>query len=283
MSTYNKLLKEYTLLSKKLNKEESSIRRLLIELTNGEIYKIIDEEYTDEFYQDFKIKIDKYLYDNIPIQHILGYEYFFGNKFIVNKNVLIPRRETEELVENTLYLYDKYFNKKEIILYDIATGSGCIGITLNLEEPNIKVIATDISKEALIVAKQNNDLLNANVTFLEGDLLKPVIGKEKADILISNPPYIPKNEEVDSLVKDNEPHIALFDKEDGLYFYNEILKDSKKVLKENNIIGFEHAYNRKEDMYNLARKYYKDSVILQIEDMQGLDRMTFIINWRENK
>lgn len=278
--TYRELLKIYEKKALEYNKEETAVKKLLIELINTNIYYILDYIVEDEFVRQFDTLINKYFIDNIPIQYIIGYEYFFGYKFIVNNNVLIPRRETEELVENTLYLYDEFFNKKKILLFDVATGSGCIGISLNLEEPKIKVIATDISKEALEVAKKNNKLLNAKVKFLEGDLLNPLEGYQ-ADILVSNPPYIPKDEVVDSLVKDNEPNIALFDKEDGLYFYNEILKESKKYLKKKNIICFEHGYDKKEEIKRIALKYYPKAVIRQKKDMQNLDRMTFIINMEE--
>ena len=132
---------------------------------------------------------DKYLHENKPIQYLIGTSCFYGYDFIVNENVLIPRFETEELVENILYKYDEHFGGKKVEVCDLATGSGCIAITLAKEEPNMHVVATDISKEALEVAKRNNEKFDANVKFLQGDMLTPLKGK-KFDIFVSNPPYI---------------------------------------------------------------------------------------------
>ena len=160
-------------------------------------------------------------YQGKPIQYIKGCESFFGRDFKVNEDVLIPRYETEELVENILYRIDDYFNDyKEIHLCDVGTGSGAIAITLALEEPRLKVIATDISKEALVVAQDNAKTLGANVEFRNGDMLQPLLDThEKVDIFVSNPPYIPNDQDIEAMVKDNEPHVALFGGNDGLYFY----------------------------------------------------------------
>lgn len=195
----------------------------------------------------------------------------------VNKDVLIPRFETEELVGYILSYYDEIFKTKKIKVVDIGTGSGNIAIALAKEEPNMEVSASDISPEAIEVAKENAKNNDAKVNFLVGDMLEPFIKSgEKFDILVSNPPYIPDTEFVEDIVKDNEPHLALFGGSDGMKFYDMILKDADKILNYPALIAFEHSYNKKEQMINLAKKYFSDSQVEVIKDMQGKDRMTFI-------
>ena len=195
----------------------------------------------------------------------------------VNKDVLIPRFETEELVGYILSYYDEIFKTKKIKVVDIGTGSGNIAIALAKEEPNMEVSASDISPEAIEVAKENAKNNDAKVNFVVGDMLEPFIKSgEKFDILVSNPPYIPDTEFVEDIVKDNEPHLALYGGSDGMKFYDMILKDADKILNYPALIAFEHSYNKKEQMINLAKKYFSDSQVEVIKDMQGKDRMTFI-------
>ena len=158
---------------------------------------------------------------------------------------------------------------------DVATGSGCIAITLAKEEPNMTVCATDISFEALEVAEANNKKMEANVKFMQGDMLEPLKGR-KFDIFVSNPPYIPEDEEVMSLVKNNEPNIALFGGMDGMKFYRIILSGVKELLKDKAMICFEHGYDKKDDMIKLANYYFPESKVEVIKDLEGKDRMTFI-------
>ena len=139
----------------------------------------------------------------------------------------------------------------------------------------MKVVASDISSEALEVAKKNNQKFNANVEFLQGDMLEPLRGR-KFDIFVSNPPYIPLDEEVMSLVKDNEPNIALFGGNDGLKFYRIILSGIKPLLKDKSMICFEHGYDKKEEMIKLAKTYFPKSKVEVLKDLEGKDRMTFI-------
>ena len=202
----------------------------------------------------------------------------------MNEDVLIPRCETEELVENILYRYDEHFGGKKVDVCDLATGSGCIAITLALEEKNMSVVASDISKEALAVAKANNEKFNAGVKFLQGDMLAPLKGR-KFDIFVSNPPYIPEGEDVMSLVKDNEPNLALFGGDDGMKFYRIILSGIKPLLNKKAMICFEHGYDKKDEMIALAKKYFPTSKVEVIKDLMGRDRMTFIyvgdFQWEE--
>ncbi len=269
------------------DKEESAVVLLLEHVLNLEtqaLYIKMNDEISNEEINRFNELWSQYLNENKPIQYLIGTSCFYGYDLIVTPDVLIPRYETEELVENILYRYDEHFGKKDVDVCDLATGSGCIAIALAKEEKHMHVVATDISKEALKVAKLNNEKFNAGVTFLMGDMLEPLKGK-KFDIFVSNPPYIPDNEEVMSLVKDNEPNIALFGGEDGMKFYRIILKNVKNYLKKKAIIAFEHGYDKKEEMIKLANTYFPNSKVEVIKDLEGRDRMTFIyvgdFKWQE--
>lgn len=276
--TYQSFIKSMQDKAYENGKEESAVILILEAVTKLEtnfLYMKMNEEIEEDIINKFNDIFNKYLFDNKPVQYLIGYSTFYGYDFIVNNNVLIPRFETEELVENVLYRYDEHFKGKKVLVCDLACGSGCIGITLDKEEPNMKVIATDISSEALEVAKMNNEKLNANVKFLQGDMLEPV-KNYKFDIFVSNPPYIPNDELVDPLVKDNEPNIALFGGSDGMKFYDIILKGVKPLLKEKAIIAFEHGYDKKEEMLALAKKYFPNSKAEVLKDLEGKDRMTFI-------
>ena len=263
-------------------KEESAIKLLLQHATGLESYELVadlDRELTAEQQTIFVENVTQYLEHNIPIQHLIGYETFFGYEFKVNADVLIPRFETEELVAKVLELYDDYFPGKVVDVVDVGTGCGAIGITLALEAPEMNVTITDISPLALAVAGENAEKLGADVQLLESDMLLELVNQKKQfDILVSNPPYIPTQEEVDALVYDNEPHLALFGGVDGLYFYREILRDAHRILKTPSIIAFEHAYHHRAGMAQLVTEFFPESQFETIKDMQGHDRMTVIIN-----
>lgn len=174
-----------------------------------------------------------------PIQHIMGYEYFYGRKFIVTPDVLIPRPETEELV---LAVLSRAPQTKQQRVLDIGTGSGAIAITLALEQKNFCVTATDISKEALQVAQRNAANLQADVRFVEGDLLQPFQATDDTfDIIVSNPPYIPQAERsrLADVVVEHEPALALFGGEDGLKYYRSIIRQLPAVMEHEAFVAFE--------------------------------------------
>lgn len=276
--TYQQFIKEKEELAINCNKEQSAVVLLLqhvLDVDASKLFLMMFDNIDDSIINKFNDMFNLYLYENKPIQYLIGYSSFYGYDFTVNENVLIPRYETEELVENILYRYDTHFSGKKVDVCDLATGSGCIAITLALEEPNMNVVASDISYEALEVAKINSNKLGANVEFLQGDMLKPFEGR-KFDIFVSNPPYIPENEDVMSLVKDNEPNIALFGGSDGMKFYRIILSGVKPLLKEKALIAFEHGYDKKNEMIELANLYFPGSKVEVLKDLEGKDRMTFI-------
>ncbi|MGN0966969.1 MAG: peptide chain release factor N(5)-glutamine methyltransferase [Candidatus Coprovivens sp.] len=209
-----------------------------------------------------------------PVQYIVGDVDFYGNIIKVNKNVLIPRRETEELVEKTVNYIKKYLSPNIDIL-DIGTGSGCIPITLKKLLPNSNITGSDISKEALEVATSNTFDNNTQVTFIESDVFTNITSKY--DCIISNPPYIRYDEEIMDIVKNNEPHLALFAEDDGLYFYKKIISESSKYLKEKFIIAFEIGEEQGEAIKTIATSQFPNAKVLLEQDLQHLDRFIFII------
>lgn len=242
-----------------------------------ELYLVYDEEVSSELEAKFLAGMEEY-YQGKPIQYIKGVENFFGRDFKVNEDVLIPRYETEELVENILYRIDDYFAEyQSITLCDVGTGSGAIATSLALEEPRLKVFATDISLKAVTVAKDNAKNLGANIEFMVGDMLEPLLENEiKVDIFVSNPPYIPQEQEIEAMVKDNEPHVALFGGNDGLYFYRKIFQGVEPLLQERALLAFEMGFDQRELMEAALQEYFPNDPHEIIKDINGKDRMLFI-------
>lgn len=212
----------------------------------------------------------------LPIQYVVGNVDFYGYNFVVDKRVLIPRFETEELVYYTKKYIDKYF-KDNLSILDVGTGSGVIGITLKKEIPSSNVTLIDISNDALSVSSINADNLNVKVNIYKSDMLTEVIKrKEKYDVLISNPPYISEEENIMDIVKENEPSIALYGGKGGLKYYRMLLSGAKDILKEKALIAFEIGAKQSEDIVQLANEYFKGFRYEIKKDLEGRDRMFFI-------
>jgi release factor glutamine methyltransferase len=280
--TYQKLLKEQMKRAASLGKEETAVKLLILELSGKDGATFL-ADIKQEIDKDLEVKlmeaIDEYLIKGRPVQHIIGYSYFYGYKMKVSEEVLIPRPETEELVGYVLSYYDEVFDGAKVDVIDVGTGSGAIAVALACEEPNMTVSASDISPTAVEVAKINAKNNDANVKFFVGDMLQPFIENNyKVDILVSNPPYIPDDEYVEDIVLNNEPHVALFGGSDGMHFYKIILEGAKQLLKEKNILAFEHSFSKGKEMYELAKKHFPNGEIIQIKDLNDKDRMTIIIN-----
>ncbi len=209
-----------------------------------------------------------------PVQYIVGDVNFYGNIIKVNKNVLIPRRETEELVEKTQEYIKKYFSEN-ISIIDIGTGSGCIPITLKKILPNSNITAVDISKEALEVARDNAICNDVKINFIESNVFENI--NDKYDCIISNPPYIRYDEEIMDIVKNNEPHIALYATDNGLYFYKKIINESNNYLNDKFIIAFEIGDLQGEEITKIAKEKYPESDVILEKDLQGFNRFVFII------
>lgn len=237
--------------------------------------KIMKEkiEYLKKYLKDKDIDTAiKELENGIPIQYIVGNVNFYGNTINVNSNVLIPRFETELLVDKTIK-YIKTNFKNHVDILDIATGSGCIAITLK-KEIYSTVDASDISEEALKVAQENALNNKVDINFINSDMLTNIT--KKYDIIISNPPYLTKEDDIMDIVKNNEPEIALYAKDNGLYYYDVILKNIKNNLKDKYLIAFEIGYTQGETIKNLALKYL-DNINVKIEkDYSNKDRFVFI-------
>ena len=217
-------------------------------------------------------KVIERIKTNMPVQYIMGFGYFMGDKFIVNKNVLIPRDETEILVNKAI---EKALitNSKKIL--DIGTGSGCIACSIAKAIDGF-ILGVDISNEALNVAFQNSKrlFLDKRVEFRQSDLFSKIEPNEKFDIIVSNPPYIPPQEKI-SIQKEvlHEPELALFTQDDkGLEFYEKIINDAPKFLNKNGYILFELGFGQSKDVENiLLNKGFKN---IEIEkDLANIDRV----------
>ena len=240
-----------------------------------ELLTILDKEVDSNIEKLYKSSLEA-LKENKPIQYVIGNVNFYGLKFIVNKNVLIPRFETEELVEQVVE-YTKDLNKDKIKILDLGCGSGAIGLTLKSILKDSEVTLVDISKEALEVAKLNANNLNLDVTFIESDWFSNV-KLEQYDIIVSNPPYIRTDEEIEEIVKNNEPSLALYGGVDGLDCYRKILANIKPYLNNKFLIAFEIGESQKEEIYDIVNKYLKDIEITCKKDLYGRNRMIFVRN-----
>lgn len=240
-----------------------------------ELLTILDKEVDSNIEKLYKSSLEA-LKGNKPIQYVIGNVNFYGLKFIVNKNVLIPRFETEELVEQVVE-YTKDLNKDKIKILDLGCGSGAIGLTLKSILKDSEVTLTDISKDALEVAKLNANNLNLDVTFIESDWFSNV-KLEQYDIIVSNPPYIRTDEEIEEIVKNNEPSLALYGGVDGLDCYRKILANIKPYLNNKFLIAFEIGESQKEEIYDIVNKYLKDIEITCKKDLYGRNRMIFVRN-----
>lgn len=212
------------------------------------------------------------LQKEIPVQYIFGKAHFYGYEFKVSPATLIPRRETEELVEWILEAMNRQPQKKWKVL-DIGTGSGCIPITIKKEFSLAEVSAIDISPEALSIAEENAHNLNVKIRFIQQNILETKT-LDKYDIIISNPPYVRHLEkaEMKNNVLRHEPHLALFvENEDPLIFYRKIMQLAKESLTENGVLFFEINQYLGNEMTELVSEYF-DNVILK-KDLQGNDRM----------
>ena len=240
-----------------------------------ELLTILDKEVDSDIEKLYKSSLEA-LKENKPIQYVIGNVNFYGLKFIVNKNVLIPRFETEELVGQVVE-YTKDLNKDKIRILDLGCGSGAIGLTLKSILKDSEVTLTDISKDALEVAKLNANNLNLDVTFIESDWFSNV-KLEQYDIIVSNPPYIGTDEEIEEIVKNNEPSLALYGGVDGLDCYRKILANIKPYLNNKFLIAFEIGESQKEEIYDIVNKYLKDIEITCKKDLHGRNRMIFVRN-----
>ncbi|MCF6515760.1 peptide chain release factor N(5)-glutamine methyltransferase [Lactobacillus sp. S2-2] len=215
-----------------------------------------------------------------PAQYIIKKAYFYGNELFVNPKVLIPRPETEELVDLIL----KEHQEDSLKILDIGTGSGAIAISLKKERPNWEVFAADISSDSLEIAQLNADeIVDSKINFFKSDVFES-INIYDFDLIVSNPPYISFDEIdlMDKSVMQYEPHLALFAENNGLYIYDKILKRSSNYLKSDGEIYFEIGFNQAKSLKHLANQYLTNSRVDVFQDINGTDRIVHIKLERSN-
>ena len=266
------------LLLRRQGKEESLARFLLMYMLDESpqlFSNNISEELFGENEEIYFSLIEKHIREDMPLSHLVGFEYFYDRKFKVTKDVLSPRMETEELIYRVIE-YVKATKKDSIKILDLCTGSGIIAITLKkeLELKSVCIIASDISEEALVVAKENAELNNADIKFIQSDIFNNI--DEKFDIIVSNPPYIDRKDEITmkTNVLSYDPHLALFAEEEGMYFYRKIVEEAKNYLNDSGVIFFEIGHDQREKIIKLAdiNDYHAEVY----KDLNGRDRMAFL-------
>ncbi|WP_318506790.1 peptide chain release factor N(5)-glutamine methyltransferase [Bacillus sp. T3] len=266
---------------KEKSREESAGELLLrhfVSMSRTEMFTHFHDEMDPKVESQFRAAVDAHAAGR-PVQYIIGFEEFYGRRFLVNEEVLIPRPETEELVYGMLERMRDLFGKNgEVSVVDIGTGSGAIAVTLKLERPELMVTASDLAEASLEVARRNAATLGADVEFVHGDLLQPFIAEgRKFDVVISNPPYIPVGDiaEMSDIVTEHEPHRALFAGEDGLDLYRRFMEELPFVLKERALIGFEVGAGQSEAVGAMLRETFPGAEVEIVFDINGKDRMVF--------
>ncbi|WP_040513680.1 peptide chain release factor N(5)-glutamine methyltransferase, partial [Gracilibacillus halophilus] len=261
----------------KANREEKVAEILLLHelnLSKAQLLTRLRETINPEVWHTFQQNIKEHAQTGKPVQHFTGLEVFYDRLYHVNEHVLIPRPETEELVD---YIVKHWHGSKQHQrIVDVGTGSGIIAITLAKEREDIEVIATDISEQALQVAQKNADRHQADVTWQVGNFLQPLIEREQTvDLIVSNPPYIDRKEmkHLADTVKDFDPGLALFAENHGLSAYETIIQQSKHVLAPNGDIVFEIGDEQAEAVTKLIKKAYPNHTVECHQDMNGRDRM----------
>ena len=249
----------------------SFVYRSLKNLTFTEFVFALQQEVTEEEKQ-FVEEIYKKLAAHIPAQYIIGHAEFFGMQLKVDERVLIPRSETEELVD--LILTEN--PEKNLKVLDIGTGSGAIALALAKNRPDWSVTAADISQDALELATENANAQNLNLSFIKSDCFSEI--SSKYDIIVSNPPYISREdqEEVGLNVLHSEPHLALFADEDGLAIYRRIAEDSKDYLNDGGKIYLEIGYKQGQSVPALFMENLPEKRVRTLKDQFGQDRMVVI-------
>lgn len=248
---------------------------LLAELLNKnplELLTCLEETVPEETVEIYKKEVMA-LEEGKPLQYVIGNVNFYGNKFYINENVLIPRFETEELVEQTTEYIKKFFTEPVDII-DLGCGSGVIGLTIEQKVSTNSVDLIDISEKALEVTKINKENLNSKANLIQSDMFENI--NKKYDVIISNPPYIKTTEEIEDIVLNNEPHLALFAGVDGLDCYKKIISNLPNHMKDKCLVAFEIGMTQAGDITNLAKEVLGNIKVEVKKDLSGKDRMLFI-------
>jgi release factor glutamine methyltransferase len=248
-----------------------------LKYTRSELWTHYFDELSDEAEEQFQKDFKRYL-NGEPVQYILNSASFYGLEFYVDQSVLIPRPETEELVQLAEQVAQK--EKVEKVL-DICTGSGAIAIALKNRFPSLSVTASDISKEALFIAKKNSEILETEIEYVETDLVTLFLEEKRTfDMILANPPYIAEAEraEMSDYVLKNEPDLALFAENDGLAIYERLAIDLPYLVNETFWIGLEIGYAQGEAVQKLFQKSFPQAEVVIHKDMNKKDRMITCTN-----
>ena len=266
------------LLLRRQGKEESLARFLLMYVLDESpqlFSNSLSEKLSKENEEKYFSLIEKHIKEDVPLSHLVGFEYFYDRKFKVTKDVLSPRMETEELIYKVVE-YVKATKKNNLKILDLCTGSGIIAITLKkeLDQFSIDVVASDISQEAIKVAKENAQFHDATIKFIQSDIFDNI--DDKFDVIVSNPPYIDRKDKFtmqDNVLK-YDPHLALFAEEEGMYFYRKIIEQVNNYLNNNGVVFFEIGYDQKEKIIKLADMNGYSAEVYK--DINGRDRIAFL-------
>ena len=234
---------------------------------------------------DDEVKDIKKIEDNIarvnngePLQYVLGYAFFVNSNYVVNKDVLIPRQETEELAVSTLKTIVKMFGREpKIKIVDIGTGSGVLGIYLKEYFPNSTVICTDISENSLNIAKINAKNHHVDIDFRQGDMLEPIKDESEISVVVSNPPYIGDESTVDPQTLKYEPHLALFAEPKTKYYEIIMSLIDSTNLSEKYLLAFEIGEDMEDELIHIIETRYKGIMYKFEKDIYGKTRFLYII------
>lgn len=258
--------------------DESAALLLLehhLDWDRSKIYAHLQDPMPKRVEQSFRKDIEAHVHTGIPVQHLIGSTEFYGRTFHVNGDVLVPRFETEELVEEALRIMKKRAGQITSIV-DLGTGSGVIATSIACEQKGVTVYATDISEEALRVAQDNMNTHEASVNCFQGDFAQPLIDRKlRVQMIISNPPYIAyrEREELSKTVREYDPRLALFAENEGLATYETILKQATSILAPNGVLLFEIGAAQGEAVKRLIKDTFPTSEVAVLQDINGKDRI----------
>ncbi|WP_343784192.1 peptide chain release factor N(5)-glutamine methyltransferase [Alkalibacillus silvisoli] len=249
--------------------------RHLLEVNHSQFLAMQRDLIAPELFELFVTWVEEHAEAGKPVEHFTCEVEFFDRQFYVDDQVLIPRPETEELIMSVLNEIDQPYT-----VVDLGTGSGVIAITLKIEWPKARIFATDLSEEALSVARYNSEKLEADVEFMQGDFLTPITAQKIIpDVIVSNPPYIPysEREHLSETVKLHDPKQALFAEQNGLAAYETIIKQVMQLAKKPRLTAFEIGYDQGEAVPSLIKQYDSSAQVKVIQDINRKDR---IVLWK---
>lgn len=277
--TYQQTVQQGTRYLELNNKHTYVAERLLLDRLDWnktDFIKHLNQEMPEDVFLQYLDDLNQFI-EGKPVQYIVGKEWFYGLPLKVNSDTLIPRSETEELVQLALTHLNKKAGSQPLKTLDIGTGSGAIAITMKHERTQDSVTATDISEKALRVAEENAKNHQLDIRFLQGDLLEPV-SLETFDCIISNPPYISYSETelMDDSVLEYEPHSALFAGNEGMSLYERLAYSLPFSLKTDGCLFMEIGFQQGQKLLELYKKAFPDKEVMIQQDINGLDRMLIV-------